>query len=212
MVPLVILGATEFSAEIADVVGDGGVYEIAAFVENDVPERARRTLHGIPVLWIDEARELAATHLAVCGLGTTRRSRFTEQAAAAGFRFATVVHPMAHVSRTATLGEGTIVGPGAVVAAHTKIGRHVIVNRGTLVGHHTVISDHVSLQSGANVAGLCTIGTATYVGMGALILNTISVGSNSVVGAGAVVTRDVPDNVQVHGIPAVIVKEGIAGK
>ena len=80
MVPLVVLGATEFSAEIADVVGDGGTYEIAAFVENDVPERAGRSLHGIPVLWIDEARELAATHLAVCGLGTTRRSRFTEGA------------------------------------------------------------------------------------------------------------------------------------
>lgn len=213
MMPLVVLGATEFSAEIADVVADGGTYEVAAFVENDVPERAGRELHGIPVLWIDEAaREFAATHVAVCGLGTTRRSRFTDQAAAAGFSFATVVHPTAHVSRTATLGEGTIVGPGAVVGAHTTIGRHVIVNRGTLVGHHTVIGDHVSLQSGANVAGLCSIGAATYVGMGALILNTISVGSNSVVGAGAVVTRAVPNNVQVLGIPAVIVKEGIAGR
>jgi len=62
------------------------------------------------------------------------------------------------------------------------------------------------------VAGLCKIGDATYVGMGALILNTISVGSNSVVAAGAVVTRAVPDNVLVLGIPAVIVKEGIEGK
>lgn len=48
--------------------------------------------------------------------------------------------------------------------------------------------------------------------MGALIRNTISVGAHSVVGAGAVVTRDVPDNVQVVGVPAVIVKEGIDGK
>jgi acetyltransferase EpsM len=212
MVPLVVLGATEFSAEIADVVGDGGEYEVAAFVENDVPERAGGTLNGVPVLWIDDARELAPTHLAVCGLGTTRRSRFTEQAAAAGFRFATVVHPTAHVSRTAALGEGTIVGPGSIIAAYTTIGRHVIVNRGSLVGHHTVVGDHVSLQSGANVAGLCRIGDATYVGMGALILNTVTVGSNSIVGAGAVVTRAVPDNVQVLGVPAEIVKEGIEGK
>jgi acetyltransferase-like isoleucine patch superfamily enzyme len=48
--------------------------------------------------------------------------------------------------------------------------------------------------------------------MGALILNTISVGAHSVVGAGAVVTRNVPDHVQVVGIPAAIVREGIDGK
>ena len=212
VVPLVVLGATEFSVEIADVIGDTGDFEVAAFVENDVPERAGRTLEGVPVLWIEEAAELAATHFAVCALGTTRRSRFTDQAASLGFRFARIVHPTAHVSRTSTLGEGTVIGAGAVVAAQTTIWRHVIVNRGTLVGHHAVIGDHVSLQSGANVAGLCTIGDATYVGMGAVILNTISVGSNSVVGAGAVVTRNVPDNVQVVGVPARIVKEAVAGR
>jgi acetyltransferase-like isoleucine patch superfamily enzyme len=48
--------------------------------------------------------------------------------------------------------------------------------------------------------------------MGALILNTVSVGAYSVVGAGAVVTRDVPDHVQVVGVPAEIVKEGVEGK
>jgi sugar O-acyltransferase (sialic acid O-acetyltransferase NeuD family) len=212
MTPLVVLGATEFSAEIADVIRDTNEFDVTAFIENDERDRAGRMLDGIPVLWIDDVAELAGTHQAVCALGTTHRSRFTDQAAGLGFRFATVVHPTAHVSRTARLGVGTIVGAGAVVGAHTSIGDHVIVNRGTLVGHHTTVGHHVSLQSGANVAGLCQIGEATYVGMGAVILNTVRVGSYSVVGAGAVVTRDVPDNVQVVGVPAVIVKEGIHGK
>jgi acetyltransferase EpsM len=212
MVPLVVLGATEFSVEIADVIGDTGEFEVAAFVENDVPDRAGRELAGIPVLWIDDAVALAGTHLALCGLGTTQRRRFTEQAESLGFRFATVVHPSAHVSRASTLGAGTIVGVNAVIAAHTTIGRHVIVNRGVLIGHDTVVGDHVSVQSGANVAGLCTIGDGTYIGMGALVLNTLSVGAHSVVAAGAVVTRDVPDHVQVVGVPAVVAKENIDGK
>jgi acetyltransferase EpsM len=212
MASVVVLGATEFSAEVADVIATTGEFEVAAFIENDVPDRAGGELDGIPVFWIDHAAALASAHLAVCGLGTTRRSRFTEQAAALGFKFATIVHPSAHVSPKAQLGEGTMIWPGAVVAAHTTIGRHVIVNRGTLVGHHTVVGDHVSLQSGSNVAGLCTIGAGTYVGMGALILNTLSVGADSIVAAGAVVIRDVPDNVQVVGVPARIVRAGIEGK
>jgi sugar O-acyltransferase (sialic acid O-acetyltransferase NeuD family) len=212
MVPLVVLGATEFSAEIADVIADAGEFEVTAFVENDVPERAGRELAGIPVLWIDDAAALAGSHLALCALGTTHRHRFTRQAEALGFDFATVVHPSAHVSATSTLGAGTIIGVNAVVAAYTSIGRHVIVNRGSLIGHHTALGDHVSVQSGANIAGLCTIGDGTYIGMGALVLNTLSVGAHSVVAAGAVVTRDVPDHVQVVGVPAVVVKENIDGK
>jgi len=48
--------------------------------------------------------------------------------------------------------------------------------------------------------------------MGALVLDNMTVGSQVVVGAGAVVTKDVPDRVQVVGIPAKIVKEDIQGK
>lgn len=212
MAHAVVLGATEFSAEIADVVASTPGYDVAAFIENDVRERADRELHGRPVVWIDDAGDLTHTHVAVCGLGTTGRRRFAEQAASLGFRFATIVHPTAHVSETTELGEGTIVGPGAIVAAHSRLARHVLVNRGVLVGHHTSVGDYTSLQSGANVAGLCSIGTGTYVGMGALVLNTLTVGDGCIVGAGSVVTHDVPDHVQVVGIPARIVKRGVDGR
>lgn len=212
MKPVAILGSTEFSEEIADVVDSTPGFDVEAFLENDVPERAGRTLHGRPVLWIDEAAHLAPTHLAVCGLGTTTRRRFVEEATRLGFGFATIVHPTAHVSGASSVGTGSVVGPGCVIAAHTSIGRHVLLNRGVLVGHHTTVADFVSIQSGANVAGLCRLGERTYVGMGAIVLNTVSIGAGCVVAAGAVVTRDVADRVQVMGVPARVVKEGVDGR
>ena len=42
--------------------------------------------------------------------------------------------------------------------------------------------------------------------MGATICPGVTIGENSVVAAGAVVTKDVPDNVVVGGVPAKIIK------
>jgi sugar O-acyltransferase (sialic acid O-acetyltransferase NeuD family) len=209
--PLVVLGSREFAAEVADVAEQAG-YSVAAFVENWARGRCEETLEGLPIVWIDDAARYAETHLAVCGLGTTRRSLFVGQAAECGLRFATVVHPSARISPRAELGEGCVVGAGVVVGAHAEIGRHVLLNRGCLVGHHTTIGDYASLLPGVNVAGSCRIGTGTYVGMGAVVIDHVSIGSGSVVGAGAVVTGDVPDHVQVLGVPARVVREGVEGR
>ena len=45
-----------------------------------------------------------------------------------------------------------------------------------------------------------------WIGAGAIILHGVTVGENSVVAAGSVVTKDVPDNTVVAGIPAKIIK------
>jgi len=210
--PVLVLGTRTFAVEVADLVSEVPGFRAAGFVENLERERCRETLDGLPVYWVEDVSELAESHHAVCGLSTTQRSRFTEQVAAYGFRFATIVHPSSRISTKSTVGEGTIISVGVIIASHTHLERHVIVNRGALIGHHTEINDYVSIQPGANIAGACRIGEATYIGMGAVVIDHITIGSHSVVGAGAVVTEDVPDNVLVVGVPAKIVKKNIAGK
>ena len=209
---LLILGTRTFAPEIADVASDVPGVEIAGFVENMDRSRCSKTLEGLPIHWVDDVASLSDTHLAVCALATTQRSRFIEQVSSLGMRFATIVHPAARISRNSTVGEGSIVFPGVMIATRTTIGRHVILNRGALIGHHTTIGDYCSVMPGANIAGACTIGEATYVGMGALVLDHHAVGTRSVIGAGSVVTRDVADNVQVIGAPAKIVREQIEGR
>jgi sugar O-acyltransferase (sialic acid O-acetyltransferase NeuD family) len=207
--PLVVLGTSKFATEIADFASDCPAFELVAFVENLERDRCEGTLDGLPIVWIDDAAELAPTHLAVCGLGTTKRYRYTDQAEALGFRFATVVHPAAHVSSKTRLGEGTVVAPGAVIGSHSTLGRHVLVNKGAIVGHHTELGDFASVHTGARIAGSCRVGTRTFVGMGAVVIDHRTVGSRTVVGAGAVVTQDLPDEVLVVGVPARVVEEGV---
>jgi len=210
--PLLILGTGTFAVEIADVASEVPGVIVAGFVENLDRSRGGARLDGRPVFWVDDLRNRTGTHCFVCGLGTTHRSRFTEQVQQMGGGFVSLVHPSARISASSSLGEGCVIHPGAIVAGHSRLGNHVCVNRGATIGHHTTVDDFVTIGPGVNLAGNCRIGRATYIGIGATIIDNLTVGSQSVVGAGAVVTKAVPDKVLVVGVPAKVIKEGIDGK
>jgi sugar O-acyltransferase (sialic acid O-acetyltransferase NeuD family) len=199
---MVVLGAGGFAVEVADLAADAG-FDVVGFVEGLDRERCAEPLDGLPVHWIDDLPQLARGHVAVCGVGAPEgRRRLVAAADACGLRFEHVVHPAAHVSLRAELGEGTVVSPGAVIAARATLGRHVLVNRGAMVGHHTTVGAFTSLMTGANIAGTTVVGEGVYVGMGALVLNGLTVGREATIAAGAVVTRDVESSIQVRGLPA----------
>lgn len=211
MQKLVILGTGSLAPEIADWAEETGAYVVTAFVDNRERGDERGPLLDRPIIGMAEAAKLTTTHQALCALGTTHRRAFVEQVASLGFSFATIIHPGARLSAKISVGEGSILSVGVSVGGRTTIGRHVLIIRGSLIGHHTNIGDYVTIASGVNIAGSVTIGEGTYVGMSAIVLDHLSIGAHAVIGAGAVVTRDVPDRVQVVGIPARITKENIEG-
>ena len=51
------------------------------------------------------------------------------------------------------------------------------------------------------------IGNNVQIGAGAIILDGVTIGNNVIVGAGSVVTKNMPDNVIVAGVPAKVIKE-----
>jgi sugar O-acyltransferase (sialic acid O-acetyltransferase NeuD family) len=210
--PVLILGTRTLAVEVMDLISDMPGYEVAGFVENLERQLAGTELEGRPVLWIDDLPRYTATHWGVCALSTTHRRKYVAQATALGLRLGTFVHPTAWVSARARLGEGCFVSAMAAIATHTTLGRSVFVNRGALIGHHTSIGDYCTIQPGANVAGAVTVGSDTFVGMGAVVLDRHTIGQGCIIAAGAVVTHDVPDHVQVMGVPARVVKSEIEAK
>jgi sugar O-acyltransferase (sialic acid O-acetyltransferase NeuD family) len=210
--PVLILGPTDYALELREVIDDVPGYRVAGFIEGESRERAGKDHGGLPVHWVEEIGGLADSHLAACALGTTHRVPYVERVEAMGLRFATIVHPTAHVSRQAELSQGVIIGVGCIVAAYARIGRHVRVNRGAIIGHHLEIEEYVTIQPGANIASRVHVGRAAYIGMSAVLIDTVDIGPHSIVGAGAVVTKDVPPRVQVVGVPARIVRSDVGGK
>lgn len=208
---LLILGTGTFAMDVADLVSDIPGIQVEGFVASVQPYEPGSTMLGKPIYWVDELSRFDDSFRAVCALVTTKRYHFTRQAEALGIRFTSIIHPTARVSSMATIEPGAVINAGVQVATHTHIGRHVVVNRGALIGHHNVIGDHVTISPGANLAGNVTIGQRVYVGLGANILEKVTIGEQSVIGAAALVTKDIPRQVKVMGIPARIVEEGIDG-
>ena len=96
---------------------------------------------------------------------------------------------------------------GTIITNDVKIGIGTLINLNCTIAHDTIIGDFVEISPGTNVAGNCTIGNYTFIGTNATILPKVTIGSNVIVAAGSVVTKDIPNNCMVAGIPAVIKKE-----
>ena len=105
-----------------------------------------------------------------------------------------------------------------------KIGKNVFINSGCcfqdqggielgdgcLIGHQAVIAtlnhDLDPNKRGSMIPVKVTLGKNVWVGAHATILPGVKIGDNAVIAAGAVVTKDVPANTVVAGVPAKIIK------
>jgi sugar O-acyltransferase (sialic acid O-acetyltransferase NeuD family) len=124
-----------------------------------------------------------------------------------GLTFTSLVHPSAYVSPMARLSGGVFVGANSVIAPGVELAEHVFVNRGVTIGHDTRIGAYSRIQPGSNLGGLSHIGKGVTIGIGATLLERLQIGNRSVIAAGSVVLRDVPQDVLMAGIPAVVKKQ-----
>ena len=134
------------------------------------------------------------------------RKALLDYAEGLGANIATLIHPSAVVSPSASIGRGSVICPGAVVMTGAVLGEGVIVNTGASVDHDSKIGDTVHIAVGARVAGTVTVGDGVFIGAGAVVVNNLSVCADCTIGAGAAVVRDVKESGTYVGVPAKKIK------
>lgn len=85
----------------------------------------------------------------------------------------------------------------------------IIVNSSSKIGKNCSISHGVTLGQAnrSRNKGWPVIGDNVYIGPGAKIVGAVKIGNNVAIGANCVVTKDIPDNSVVVGIPGRVISQ-----
>ena len=105
------------------------------------------------------------------------------------------IHPAAKIGSNFFMDHGL----GIVIGETAEIGQNVTIYQGVTLGG---IMPSIESDSQRNQKRHPTIGNNVIIGSGAQILGAIKIGDNARIGANSVVSRDVPCNVTVAGVPA----------
>jgi serine O-acetyltransferase len=105
------------------------------------------------------------------------------------------IHPQAKIGKNLFIDHGM----GVVIGETSEIGNNVTIYHMVTLGG---IAPSIDSDSRRNAKRHPTLKNNVVVGSGAQILGAVVVGENAKIGANAVVTKDVPENAVMVGIPA----------
>lgn len=106
-----------------------------------------------------------------------------------------------------TIGDRSFINRDGYIRANVTIGSRVAIG-----AFCRLVTDNHELggpsqRAGKFFSGSIVIGDGVFIGASVTVIGGVTIGAGSIVGAGAVVTKDVPPNSVVGGVPARIIRQ-----
>ncbi len=116
------------------------------------------------------------------------------------------------IREESTIGNNVIIGTLTVIEGHVRVGNNVRIESGVFIPINTIIGNNVFLGPyvvitndkypvSKRLKGVI-IGDEVIVGANSIIIAGVEIGDRAVIAAGSVVTKNVPPETVVAGIPA----------
>lgn len=123
----------------------------------------------------------------------------------------TFVHPSCILEKNVSIREGTIILSQCTIGINSELQENVYLSPRCYISHHVKIEGHTFCAAAVKMAGFSEVGKKCYLGINTTVIDGIKIGDNVQTAAGAVIVKDVPSNVLVAGVPAIIKKELLTG-
>jgi acetyltransferase-like isoleucine patch superfamily enzyme len=106
-----------------------------------------------------------------------------------------------------TIGKNVFINSGC----HFQDQGGITLGDGVFIGHNVVMAtlnhDIAPEKRSTTYPAPIVIGKNVWIGANATVVSGVTIGDNAIIAAGAVVTKDVPPNIIVGGVPAKFIKE-----
>ena len=179
---IILIGGGGHCLSVIDVVEQEDKYNIKGILD----DTKKGDVLGYPILGNrDLVKELT--------IGQIKSSSIREDIAllldSCKANLATVISPLAYVSKHATIGEGSVIMHNAIINAKAKVGKHCIINTKANIEHNVQIGDFCHISTCATVNGDTIVGKRTFIGSNATISNNITIVEKSIISAGNFIKR-----------------------
>lgn len=188
---IILIGGGGHCLSVIDVVEQEDKYNIKGILD----DTKKGDVLGYPILGNrDLVKELSTEGMFfLITIGQIKSSSTREDIAllldSCKANLATVISPLAYVSKHATIGEGSVIMHNAIINAKAKVGKHCIINTKANIEHNVQIGDFCHISTCATVNGDTIVGKRTFIGSNATISNNITIVEKSIISAGNFIKR-----------------------
>jgi len=187
---LILIGGGGHCRSCIDVVEQAGNFIIKGIIDSNLPTGEK--VLGYKVIGgddtIEDFKQTGVSFLITVGQikSPAVRIKLHKMLAKNALSCATIISPLAYVSKYASIGDGTIVMHHAVINAGAQVGKNCIINTKSLIEHDAIVGDHCHISTAAIINGGVQIGEGSFIGSNATTKQHINIIPGSFVRANEV--------------------------
>jgi sugar O-acyltransferase (sialic acid O-acetyltransferase NeuD family) len=200
MKDIIIIGAGGHAAEIEDYIrfaekiSGSREFNITGYLDDNPDNYARYEFHS-PLSGGARDHKVIKDHYYIIGIANLKfRKFFVDKYKSEGALFASFIHPTAHVSESAIIGEGSIIGPHANLGPNVRVGQYTLINSRCSLGHDTIVGDYNFISPNVCFSGFTKVGDENLFGINAATIPNIIIGNRNRIAAGMVLDQNVGDD------------------